>query len=165
MKKVAYQSYKYGDAKRAKVLKIDTTDGYGAQHKLVLCDENWQPVFLSDGSQHTVGATSRQIKEWDDVEEGQAEREFAKEKQRIIQALAAEKAEQDRVPLDQVISLFGLCGVENVNVTLNYGGNLQITVPAASKQNFLDFIIPTLTDKLFVRSFGQPAIPAESEPA
>lgn len=156
--KVAYLPSKYSTPRRAIVRRVDRSDGYGATHTLVLCDEDWNPKTLDDGTEWTKTVTSRQIKDWDDLEPGIEEARFAAVQQKIVAQLAEEKKAKAREPWVTLDNLLLLNGIE-ANSSELYNGAWRINISnAEASAKFVELLTPILTERLFEKSFGRPTV-------
>ena len=152
--KVAFLTNKYANPVRAIISNVDRSEGYGASHTVILCDENWDKLSNPDGTQQTRRVTSRQIKDWNDVEAGVEEAQFAATKRAIEQRLQQEQRAKEAEPWEQFENLISLLVGEHTQV-IGYGSqHYRITVPKAEWAAFLDLLVPFLTQRLFEKSFG-----------
>lgn len=152
--RVAYVPSKHSTPVRAIVSRVDRSEGYGATHAVVLCDDNWSQRTNADGSAMTKTVTSRQIKDWNTVEAGVEEAQFEAARRQIQQQLVNEQRAKEAEPWEQLGNLLGLLVGEHTQVQ-GYGSQFyRITVPKAEWPAFLDLLVPHLTQRLFEKSFG-----------
>jgi hypothetical protein len=166
--RVGYIASRYATPQRAVVARVDTSDGYGAQHLITFCDDEWKVIkSVSTGEPRQMHVTSRQLKPWDEVDEGVAEREFQQTQAKIVAEIAARKREEAAKPYEELVNVLTLLGVTDAQYTVGYGHTFfNLRIPADQSTIFMDLVLPYLTERLMARTMGpaQELVETPAEP-
>lgn len=159
---VAFRENKYAGPRKAVVDRVDNSDGHGAYHTI--------KMVLNDGtvSDTTRMASSRQLTDWTNETEAVEEREFEQKKKEIADQLRKAELLRLKEPLEHLVGLLQLEGVEAEIQNNPYAnarnGQRPFKLLVQGVDAFNALMQPILTKRATDRLFSpaQPETPVES---